>query len=204
VDVAAAVALLPTMRAAGLRLAELVLDDGLELVLAATGLPAPLGRRWPAYVLVETDTLPALPAGADAVVDPRLLAYRERLPEAVATLGVPHKLDVAVPLEHLATLVAALPGLVAPHRVVVFGHLAEGNLHVQILGPAPDDDRPDEAVLGAVAALGGTIAAEHGVGRAKAGLLPLVRGAADRAAMRAVKQALDPEGLLNPGVVLPE
>jgi FAD/FMN-containing dehydrogenase len=60
----------------------------------------------------------------------------------------------------------------------------------------------DEAVLRLVAELGGTISAEHGIGVAKARWLPLVRGEADVAAMRAVKAALDPGGRLNPGVVL--
>jgi FAD/FMN-containing dehydrogenase len=63
-------------------------------------------------------------------------------------------------------------------------------------------DGVDEAVLTLAAELGGTISAEHGVGIAKARFLPLVRGADEIAAMRAVKRALDPSGHLNPGVVL--
>ena len=71
-----------------------------------------------------------------------------------------------------------------------------------MIGPGPEDEAVDDAVLGLVAELGGTISAEHGVGVAKARHLPLVRGAADLAAMRAIKRALDPESLLNPGAVL--
>ena len=64
------------------------------------------------------------------------------------------------------------------------------------------DEAADEAVLRLAAGLGGTISAEHGVGRAKARWLPLSRSAAEIDAMRAVKRALDPAGLLNPGVLV--
>ena len=86
-------------------------------------------------------------------------------------------------------------------RVIVFGHLGAGNLHVNVLGPDPADEAADEAVLRLAAAFGGTISAEHGIGRAKAGLLHLSRTGAEIAAMRAVRSALDPSGLLNPGVL---
>ena len=75
-------------------------------------------------------------------------------------------------------------------------------MHVNVLGPPPDDDTVEDAVLRLVAACGGTISAEHGVGRAKARWLDLVRTPGELAAMAAIKQALDPGGLLNPGVVL--
>ena len=71
-----------------------------------------------------------------------------------------------------------------------------------MLGPDPADESVDEAVLRLVAAYGGTISAEHGVGVAKARFLGLTRSAAEIAAMRAIKAALDPGGLLNPGAVL--
>ena len=68
-------------------------------------------------------------------------------------------------------------------------------------GPDPADEAVDEAVLRLAAAFGGTISAEHGIGRAKAGLLHLSRSAGEIAAMRAVRSALDPSGVLNPGVL---
>jgi len=71
-----------------------------------------------------------------------------------------------------------------------------------VLGPDPADETVDVAVMELAAELGGTISAEHGVGVAKAAHLGLVRGAGEIAAMRAVKRALDPDGLLNPGAVL--
>jgi FAD/FMN-containing dehydrogenase len=141
-----------------------------------------------------------------------LWAYRERLTEAIATTGIPHKVDVAVPIPELggfcAELVAAVRDATgadgsAEPRVIVFGHLGVGNLHVNVLGPDPADLGVDEAVARLAAAHGGSAAAEHGVGRAKTGWLALSRPAAEIDAMRSIKAALDPAGLLNPGVLLP-
>jgi FAD/FMN-containing dehydrogenase len=198
-SVAEAVDLLP---ARGLRLAELMTHDGLALTCEVMSLPLPIGQPWPAYLLLETADLPDLPDHVDAVVDDRLVEYRERHPDAIATLGVVHKYDVSIPLDRLDTTLEAVAGAAAPHRLYVYGHLAEGNMHLAVVGPQPDDDAIDAAVLGVVAGAGGSIASEHGVGRAKAGLLSLNRDPADLAAMRAVKAALDPSHLLNPGVVL--
>lgn len=191
--------LLPTH---GLRLAELMTHDGLALTCEVAALPPPLPRSWPVYLLMETSELPDLPDHVDAVVDARLLEYRERHPDAIATLGVVHKYDVSIPLHRLDETLAAVRQLVAPHRLFVYGHLAEGNMHLGVVGPPPQDDQIDAAVLALVADAGGSIASEHGVGRAKAGLLGLNRSDADLSAMRAVKNALDPSHLLNPGVVL--
>ena len=77
-------------------------------------------------------------------------------------------------------------------------------MHVNVLGPADDDDAVDAAVLARVAALGGSISAEHGIGRAKRRWLGLCRSPEEVAVMRAVKDALDPQGLLSPGVLLPD
>jgi FAD/FMN-containing dehydrogenase len=100
-----------------------------------------------------------------------------------------------------------VPGAVADAapgaRTILFGHLGDGNVHVNVLGADPDDPSVDAAVLELVAALGGTISAEHGIGVAKTRWLGLVRSDAEIAVMRALKQALDPHHMLNPGVVLP-
>ncbi|MFZ5870266.1 MAG: FAD-linked oxidase C-terminal domain-containing protein, partial [Actinomycetota bacterium] len=136
--------------------------------------------------------------------------YREAHTESINAEGVPVKLDVAVPVSRLAGFVDALPDVVqkacpAGH-LVVFGHLGEGNLHVNVLGAAGNpaaEHAVEEAVLRLVAAEGGSISAEHGVGRAKVQYLALTRSTEEIAVMRAVKQALDPAGLLAPGVLLP-
>jgi FAD/FMN-containing dehydrogenase len=88
-------------------------------------------------------------------------------------------------------------------RAILFGHLGDGNVHVNVLGDDPGDERIDDAVLELTLACGGTISAEHGVGVAKARWLERARGAAEVKAMCAIKAALDPNGLLNPGAVLP-
>ena len=194
-----AVDLLPR---SGLRMAEFMTADGLDLTCQVTGLPFPLPSRWPAYLLLQTSELPDIPSSSEALVDDRLVDYRERHPESIATLGVVHKYDVTIPLGRLDEVLDDVAAAVAPHRLYVYGHLAEGNMHLGVVGPKADETQIDADVLGLVARAGGSIASEHGVGRAKASLLSLTRSPADIGAMRAVKQALDPAGLLNPGVVL--
>ncbi len=84
----------------------------------------------------------------------------------------------------------------------LFGHAAEGSVHVNISGLDPQDDIADDVVMTYVASLGGSISAEHGIGRAKVRWLALNRSAAEIAAFNRLKQALDPAGILNPGVLL--
>jgi FAD/FMN-containing dehydrogenase len=202
----------------GVRAAEYFEAPGLALVREHTGLPAPLGREYPAYLLVdavaseiEAERIVVLAAVQDAAVamDAQarsgLWAYRERHTESISAAGIPHKLDVALPLTRLAAFRAELDELIAKAdaRAIVFGHIGAGNLHVNVLGPAPDDDSVDDAVLRLAAGHGGTISAEHGIGRAKAAVLHVSRSAAEIEAMRAVKSAFDPVGLLNPGVLFP-
>ena len=116
------------------------------------------------------------------------------------------KLDVSVPPDRLAELVARLPDAVGTVRpdagLVIFGHLAEANLHVNAMGAADSSEEISGAVLGLVASLDGSISSEHGVGRAKARWLELSRSPAEIGVMRSIKAAFDPRGLLNPGVLL--
>jgi FAD/FMN-containing dehydrogenase len=223
----AAADLLATLRTRlpSLEAADFFLDDGLRLVLDHLHVASPVAEPSPVYVLVEcaaaSDPTEALAealgeAGVDDAIVADDTASRERLwrlreghAEAINAAGVPHKLDVGVPLAALEEFLERAPAAVeaagvggADLRTVLFGHLGDGNVHVNILGAAPDDESVDDAVLRLVAELGGTISAEHGVGIAKTRWLGLVRGEEEIAAMRALKRALDPAGLLNPGVVL--
>lgn len=225
----AALAALAALRArlGSLEAAELFLANGLALVMRHTGLPAPIPGEHPAYLLVECadradpgeEMLEALeevgtlvPGVADIVMgeDARgragLWRYREAHTESINAVGVPVKLDVAIPHSQLERALKELPDVVAgvapDAQTVVFGHLHEGNLHVNVLG-AKDDHAVTDAVLRYVASLHGSISAEHGVGRAKTQWLGLSRSAAEIAAMRSIKRALDPGQLLNPGVIFP-
>ena len=202
---------------------ELVDAPSLELAAARAGQSVPFRGAGPA-LLIETagnrpmlDELSALlstmPGLRDAVAADdgpgrrRLWALREGITESIATVGIPHKLDVGLPIGRLAAFAAALgPTVEAAHpgaRVFVFGHLALGNLHVNVVGPAPDDETVDDAVLHLVAEHGGQIAAEHGIGHAKARWLTLGRSPEELAVLATNKHALDPRGVLNPGVLDP-
>lgn len=147
--------------------------------------------------------------GLDPPTRERLWHFREAHTEAVSALGIPVKLDVAVPLDRLAwflgSIVATVATVTPAATCVLFGHAAEGNVHVNVTGTGgpPHDRRVELAAYDLVAEAGGTISAEHGVGRAKVDHLALTRDEGTLAAMRRLKQALDPEALLNPGVVLP-
>lgn len=227
-SVAVALAVLATVRAhvPDLLAAEAFGAAELALVREATGLPAPLSGEHAWYLLLECaggrDPTAALgealeaggvehaAVGTDARDRDRLRSYRERITESIATLGVPHKLDVALPLDALAGFLERLPSVVAARapraRALVFGHLAEGNLHVNLVAgedARPLDDGVDDAVLDLVVGLDGAVSAEHGLGVAKARWLARARTAGDVAAMRALKDAWDPRGLLNPGVLFP-
>ncbi len=208
----------------GLCAAEICFRPGLTLTAGYLGVPVPLadagGEAW---VLVELaadadpldDLLTAL-GKCEQVLDAtvasspadraRLWQLRESHAEAISTAGQPVKLDVSVPSDRLAELVTRLPDVIAAVRpdaaLVIFGHLAEANLHVNVMGAADRSEEAADAVLTLVASLGGSISSEHGVGRAKARWLELSRSPAEIAVMRSVKAAFDPRGLLNPGVLL--
>lgn len=224
---AAALEVLAAVRGAaeGLEAAEIFYDGGLGLVREHTGLPEPLPSRWPAYLVLEcagqhdpSDALFEVLAGLDLAAEAtavasdsagrsRLWAYRERHTEAVNALGIPHKLDVTLPLDRLGdfeiearrTVAATAPG----STTVIWGHVGDGNLHVNVVGPPPDDEAVDDAVLRLVASMEGSISAEHGIGRAKVPWLDLARSPVEQAVMRRLKAAVDPGCLLNPGVLLP-
>jgi FAD/FMN-containing dehydrogenase len=114
-------------------------------------------------------------------------------------------MDVGVPLGRLEAFIDRLQPTIAdavgPATTLLWGHLGDGNVHVNVVGPPPDDPRADDAVLRLVLECGGTISAEHGVGTAKACWLEAALGAGEVEAMRAVKAALDPTWRLNPGVI---
>jgi FAD/FMN-containing dehydrogenase len=207
-------------RVEGLDALEVVATRGIGLVVEQLDLPPPFTEDPEVAVLVEWAGHGSPPAALGDVIGDRpavaaedaagragLWRYREDMALAIQRLGVPHKLDVTLPISGLARFADAVVPVVhatSPNADVrLFGHLGDGNLHVNITGVAPEDESSDEAVLRLVAAHGGSISAEHGVGRAKVRWLGLSRTEPEIDAMWALKRALDPYGTLNPGVLLP-
>jgi FAD/FMN-containing dehydrogenase len=218
--------------------AEYVSRPSLELVLRQVeGARDPLAAAHPHYLLLElasadeTAELRALAerilaAGLEAgeIVDGALAEsgsqradfwrLRERVPEAERREGGALKHDVAVRIARLADfLERAEPALhaIVPHRVSVFGHIGDGNLHFNLLPPvgqsldamrASAGERLTACVHDVAAALGGSFSAEHGVGALKVRELERYEPPTALALMRTLKRALDPDCIMNPGKVL--
>ena len=201
----------------GLLSAEFLTRAGLDVLAEHAGLVPPLRDEVPAFLLLEAagpgadEDLAGLAGGHPAAVGitaadrARLWAYRERHPEAAGFLGVPLKLDVSVPAARWVTLATEIGGVVRSvdpgAQVIIYGHVADGNLHINVVPVAEADGRHEDAVFGFVASLGGSISAEHGIGALKARWLPLIRTAPERALFARIRHAFDPDGILNPYVL---
>ena len=145
-----------------------------------------------------------------------LWELRESIPLAQAREGLNIKHDVALPVsaipDFLRHMDTSLDALVPGVRMVVFGHLGDGNLHFNVQAPEgmpaaeflhQHETALNQTVYDAVLARGGTFSAEHGIGALKVDELAKRKSPVALGMMRAIKQALDPQGLLNPGRVLP-
>ena len=143
-----------------------------------------------------------------------LWLLRERIPEAEKRDGGSVKHDVSVRIGRIPEFVArAEPALtaIAPHRLSIYGHIGDGNLHFNVLPPAGQGidvfrAGPAEALSACVhdlaAAMGGSFSAEHGIGMAKVEELKRYKDPVEVELMRTVKHALDPLNMMNPGKVL--
>ncbi|WP_063774716.1 FAD-binding oxidoreductase [Kitasatospora azatica] len=210
---------------------ELFGRTGLELLLAhQPGSKDPFAHPHPRYLLVEAtstrdgaglraqleaflaeaterglaaDAVPAL----DRPQAQALWALREGLPEAEKRAGGAVKHDVGVPLGAVAAFVEAaeqrigraFPGV----AVNAFGHVGDGNIHLNVLAPRSRAAEVSALVFELVAEFHGTISAEHGIGVLKRAALPYTRTPLELDLQRAVKRALDPLGIMNPGKLLP-
>jgi FAD/FMN-containing dehydrogenase len=180
-------------------------DAGLRALLEAA-----LG-----HALVEGLVLDAALAESLAQRD-ALWKLRESIPEAQRAEGASIKHDVSVPVAALPRFAreaqAAVLALVPTARLVAYGHVGDGNLHFNVSVPMGGDASEflarapaiHEAVHGIVSRFRGSISAEHGIGRLKRAALAQHKGAVDLEVMRSIKRALDPQGILNPGKLLPD
>jgi FAD/FMN-containing dehydrogenase len=190
----------------------------MDLAVEFTGQSWPLERRYPWLVLLEIadggdasglrlDGHDDVAVGVEKTDQVRLWSLRERQSDAFAALGVVQHFDVAIPPRAMSACVAELRQLLAEYPEVrtygFFGHIGDTNMHLLVHGPDPQGHALDAAVLAVVARHQGSISAEHGIGRAKVAELSLCRSPAEIEAMRAIKRAWDPDGLMNPGVIFP-
>jgi FAD/FMN-containing dehydrogenase len=212
-----------------LRAAELVSSVTLGLVSEHLGQPPPVSSAW-VLLLQFAGSSSSIEAIAESVAQgladagdpdaPVLVAddpngmrelwfWRDRVTDAIAQAGAASgspvvKMDVSIPASGLERFAA---GVVTDmealgQRAFLFGHVGDGNLHVNLIGPP--SHRAEDTVLRRVAAAGGSISAEHGIGRAKAPWFALARSETEREAMRAVKAAWDPEGRLGRAIWVSE
>jgi FAD/FMN-containing dehydrogenase len=159
--------------------------------------------------LVRDATIAASSAQAKA-----LWRIRESITEAQKADGGGIKHDVSVPVSRVAAFIAEASAACEAHepgvRVLAFGHVGDGNVHFNLCRPketgaAAFEARAEEfnrIVHDIVARMGGSISAEHGIGRLKRGELARYAPAVELDLMRAVKRALDPRGIMNPGKVI--
>lgn len=143
-----------------------------------------------------------------------LWALREMIPESEKHQGGSVKHDVSVTIDRIPEYLDKASerlATITPCRLSIYGHIGDGNLHYNLLAPVGDDPEAfkrahardlSECLHDLAAELGGSFSAEHGVGKLKKGELARYKDPVSLAAMRAIKAALDPKGLMNPGKVL--
>ncbi len=214
-------------------MARICLDLALKHI---AGTRDPLSKPHPFYVLMEfssgrksglrpavEDMLAgALEAGmiADAVIAESeaqtqgLWRIRHSISEAINGEGLGARHDVSVATSDIPVFLekagAAVARIAPGARVVAFGHIGDGNVHYDVVGPEGadphhlDDKRAaiETAVYDVIGAFDGSISAEHGVGRHRRDSLAKRKSAVELEMMRAIKSALDPKGLMNPGKML--
>jgi FAD/FMN-containing dehydrogenase len=159
--------------------------------------------------LVQDGTL-----AADVGQQKQLWTLREGISEALSATGLPHKNDIALPLSRLSPFCAELEALLADRypgwELCLFGHIGDGNLHVNIMKPDAMEKAEflakthavDADLMDLVRAHRGSVSAEHGIGLLKREWLGHTRSPTEIELMRQLKALLDPQGLLNPGKVL--
>jgi FAD/FMN-containing dehydrogenase len=143
-----------------------------------------------------------------------LWTLRESISESLSATGLPHKNDIALPIASLGAFCAELEGLFDARypgwEIALFGHIGDGNLHVNVMKPdampraefLAKTGESDHAMFALVKKHGGSVSAEHGIGLLKKRYLGYSRTPEEIALMRGIKRVLDPLGIMNPGKVL--
>ncbi len=212
---------------------ELIADFALEITLRHAGTRNPLAQRAAWYVLAElADPNPGSMAAlletamekglvSDAAIAQseqqrtELWTIRELISESQKPEGGSIKHDVSVPVSRVPEFVrladAAVERFMPGVRFVTFGHLGDGNIHYNVSQPLGMNKQAyldswnamNDVVFEVVMSLGGSISAEHGIGRLKAHHMPHIKSPVELQMMRDLKRMLDPNNILNPGRVLP-
>lgn len=143
-----------------------------------------------------------------------LWALRESISESLAATGLPHKNDISLPVARLEAFCSELESVFSQRypgwEICLFGHIGDGNLHVNVMKPDGMDKaeflahtkQADPTMFELVRKHAGSISAEHGVGLLKKDYLGFSRSPAELALLRTLKRALDPQGILNPGKII--
>jgi FAD/FMN-containing dehydrogenase len=213
---------------------EVFSEKCLEKVLALGLLPAPSQQKAPYMVVLEFECPSEFNEARGLKVFEKLLelglvldgslastaeqkkifwGYRENISEALSAF-TPYKNDISVPIQAIEAYVQELEKILAEKypqfEVMIFGHIGDGNLHINILKPASltpeafyqECQSLDQVVYSLVDRFGGSISAEHGVGLTKKKFLHLTRSPLELELLREMKAWLDPQGICNPGKVL--
>jgi FAD/FMN-containing dehydrogenase len=222
-----------------IRAFEYMSGDGVDLtVQLIPGVTLPVAERAAHYALIDLASTrsdadlrglaelvlaPAMEAGEvlDAVLAESeaqraaIWRIREEHTEAQRKAGASVKNDVSVPVSRVPELIEraseACRKLIPGIRPMPFGHMGDGNIHVNLVQPEGADSAAFlarshdimDCVNEVVRDLDGSFSAEHGIGQLKTDMMEAWRGGAELAVMRQIKTALDPKGLMNPGKVLP-
>ncbi len=205
-----------------------------EIVLQhARGARTPFDHRYPYYVLIEAEEAP----GGGATMEPlletllekglvkdaviaqspaqqkELWGLRENITESIAAHGHARKNDISLAIDQLTDFIAELEVELASApkdmELVLFGHIGDGNLHINYVGPKSEPFAAfnararavEERIFKRVAAFKGSISAEHGIGLLKKKDLGFSRTPAEVALMRQIKAVFDPHGIMNPGKI---
>ncbi|MEY4513777.1 MAG: hypothetical protein RLZZ450_5899 [Pseudomonadota bacterium] len=233
-DVAAVLRLFRDARKAPFVLAayEFFTDRCLSRVSRHRKVRAPFADPHPCYVLVEVEDASdeVLETWVTSLFERELIddgtlaqnssqaaelwSLREGISESLSATGLPHKNDIALPVANLEAFTAELESFFGKSypdwEICLFGHIGDGNLHLNVMKPDALDQAAflaktstaDHAIFALVQKHQGSISAEHGIGLLKKPYLSYSRSPAELEVFRSVKRALDPKGILNPGKVI--